>query len=81
MEKKTSKQNIWWKPLDIGQWIRNTGGSGLCRNDTQSDTQKDKNDTQSDTQKGKNDTQKDKNDTQTRLIDNVSKVFCNITTF
>lgn len=27
------------------------------------------------------DTQKDKNDTQTRLIDNVSKVFCNITTF
>lgn len=41
----------------------------MCRNDTQSDTQKDKNDTQSDTQKGKNDTQKDKNDTQTRLID------------
>ncbi|MSA97411.1 MULTISPECIES: hypothetical protein [unclassified Finegoldia] len=53
----------------------------MCRNDTQSDTQKDKNDTQSDTQKGKNDTQKDKNDAQTRLIDNVSKVFCNITTF
>ncbi len=41
----------------------------MCRNDTQSDTQKGKNDTQSDTQKGKNDTQKDKNDTQTRLID------------
>lgn len=53
----------------------------MCRTDTQNDTQKGKNDTQSDTQKGKNDTQKDKNDTQTRLIDNVSKVFCNITTF